>query len=203
MSLTGGELNALNGRFGISAPHRSVPVMQLIRIHQPQSKAELVDLILHHAETRCPCGIVSKGSIDDFGKALYKAQQKAWGEYRYSLSTCIQWEYDLFITQSMKGNAQEKKLLNRLRKQLPQYTFSTSSSELDAEWRIDIVIERKGATVGGIQVKPHTFSRARPAVIAYQKSQHRKWEFPVLAAVYNTDSNWVRFEALVEQIKNL
>ena len=60
MSLTGGELNLLNGNQGISAPFRSVPVMKLIREHKPRTKNELVELIEYHYKNKCSCGIVAK-----------------------------------------------------------------------------------------------------------------------------------------------
>ncbi|MGD1847518.1 MAG: hypothetical protein ACFB10_19185 [Salibacteraceae bacterium] len=203
MSLTGGDLNALNGRFGISAPHRSVPIMQLIRVHRPRSKAELEALVAYHAHHTCSCGIVSRGTIQDFGKALYEAQHKAWGTYRYSLEHCIQWEYHLFITQSWKGSAQERNLLQQLRLSLPEFQFDYSAAELDAEYRIDLTINKKDRLLGGIQVKPESFQHMRPSVIEYQKRQHRKWELPVLAAVYQEDGRWLDFQGLVARIKQL
>lgn len=103
MTFTGGPLNLLNGKMGISAPRRSVAVMKLIRAHQPGSRQEVEDLIAWHALNRCECGIVSQGNVETFGRNLYNAQQEFWGEYKYSLKEYIQWEYDLFITQSLKG----------------------------------------------------------------------------------------------------
>jgi len=45
MTYTGGPLNELNGKMGISAADKSVPVMKLIRKHKPKSREELVQLI--------------------------------------------------------------------------------------------------------------------------------------------------------------
>ena len=42
MAYTGGALNELNGKMGISNPNTSVPVMKLIKTHQPKSRNELV-----------------------------------------------------------------------------------------------------------------------------------------------------------------
>ena len=58
MSLTGGSLNLLNGKMGISAPNKSVPVMKLIKMHKPKSKEELVELIKYHYKNKCDCGII-------------------------------------------------------------------------------------------------------------------------------------------------
>lgn len=65
MSLTGGELNLLNGNQGISAPYKSVPVMKLIREHKPKTKNELVELIEYHFKNKCNCGIVSQVDIPE------------------------------------------------------------------------------------------------------------------------------------------
>lgn len=109
MSLTGGELNILNGKYGISAPDKSIPVMKLIKEHKPKSKEELVTLIKNHYLYRCDCGIKSKGTIEDFGRNLYVSQLSEWGKYKHSLEECINWEYNLFVVQSLKGNTMEKK----------------------------------------------------------------------------------------------
>ena len=69
----------LNGKYGVSAPQDSVPVMKLIRVHKPKSREGLVRLIKEHSEKKCACGIVSQGSIEDFGRNLYEAQLEEWG----------------------------------------------------------------------------------------------------------------------------
>ena len=53
MAYTGGPLNELNGKMGISAPFKSVPVMKLIRIHKPKTRDELYELIKFHFENNC------------------------------------------------------------------------------------------------------------------------------------------------------
>ena len=80
MAYTGGKLNFLNGKYGISAPNRSVPVMKLIREHKPKSPNELKKLIEEHFKNDCKCGIKSKGTVEDFGKNLYEAQKKRMGK---------------------------------------------------------------------------------------------------------------------------
>ncbi len=61
---------------GISASHKSVPVMKLIRAHKPKSHEELVKLIDSHSKEKCSCGIISTGSVENFGKNLFNAQKK-------------------------------------------------------------------------------------------------------------------------------
>ena len=94
---TGGLLNLLNGKMGISAPYKSVPVIKLINTHKPKSYDELEALIEYHHLNDCSCGIKSQGSVYDFGKNLYDAQIQYWGEHKFTLEECVQWEYDLFI----------------------------------------------------------------------------------------------------------
>ncbi|MEZ5047027.1 MAG: MjaI family restriction endonuclease [Chitinophagaceae bacterium] len=153
---TGELLNELNGKMGISTPHHSVPIMKLIRQHKPKSKDELVQLIANHAKEKCPCGIISKGTVEQFGKNLFNAQKKIWGHEKFSLQTCIQWEYDLFVTQSLKGNLMEQQALLKL--QQSQLPFSVEEAEgyLDEELRIDLILKLESKIYGGIQVKPET-----------------------------------------------
>ena len=53
MAFTGGELNELNGNIWISAPYKSLPVMKIIKYHQPKSKDALVQLIEYHKINNC------------------------------------------------------------------------------------------------------------------------------------------------------
>jgi hypothetical protein len=99
MTFTGGPLNELNGKMGISDPKKSVPVMKLIKEHNPKSKEALVQLIEYHKENDCYCGIKSQGSVRDFGINLYNSQIKYWNKIIFTLEECIQWEYDLFVVQ--------------------------------------------------------------------------------------------------------
>lgn len=149
MAYTGGPLNELNGKMGISAPYNSVPVMKLIKVHNPKSKEELVELIKSHYENKCTCGVVSKGTVESFGQNLYNAQLNYWGEYRFSLQQCIQWEYDLFVVQSLKGGGVEKSALEKLYT-VSDYSFEEAEGFLDEELRIDIVIKKGGVEVGGM-----------------------------------------------------
>ena len=165
MAYTGGPLNELNGKMGISAPFKSVSVMKLIKVHQPKGKEELVELIKWHSENTCECGIISKGSIETFGKNLYDSQIKYWGEHRYDLQDCIQWEYDLFVVQSLKGGIVEKKAITELSTLISNYSFKEAEVFLDEELRIDIVILKNRNEICGIQVKPLTFKKMRSVLI--------------------------------------
>jgi hypothetical protein len=203
MAYTGGPLNELNGKMGISAPYKSVPVMKLIREHKPKSKEELVELIKWHSENTCSCGVKSQGTVEFFGKNLYESQLEYWGKYRYTLQECIQWEYDLFVIQSLKGNLIEKKAILELSKNLPDYIFKEAEGFVDEELRIDIVITKSGVEVGGIQVKPETFKMMRREVITFNKEANKKWGNPVFYLFYDDSENFINKEDLIAEIKKL
>jgi len=203
MAYTGGPLNELNGKMGISAPFKSVPVMKLIRAHNPKSKEELVELIKWHSENKCECGVVSKGTVESFGKNLYESQIKHWGEYRYSLQDCIQWEYDLFVVQSLKGGIVEKKAIEELTKIISGLFFEEAEGFFDEELRIDIVIKKAGNEIGGIQVKPLTFKKMRREVITFNKDANQKWGKPVFYLYYDNNENFVNLNDLLSLISKL
>ncbi|HFA51356.1 MAG TPA: MjaI family restriction endonuclease [Bacteroidetes bacterium] len=187
MAYTGGELNRLNGKYGISAPQRSVPVMKLIKTHRPKSKGELYELIKYHFEKKCHCGIKSKGTVESFGKKLYAAQLQEYGEYKFTLKECIQWEYDLFVVQSLKGKNIELKALQQLQKILKTVHLNIQEAEgfMDEELRIDLIVLKKEKPICGIQVKPLTFNNMREGVIFFNKNANAKWGRPVYYLFYD------------------
>ncbi len=205
MALTGGDLNKLNGKYGISAPRNSVPVMKLIKVHAPKSKKELYDLIKFHAEKNCECGIKSQGSIEFFGQQLFTAQVKEWGFHKYTLEQCIQWEYDLFITQSLKGNRIEKLALNALSKILGSVNLEIIFTEgfPDEELRIDLIVKNKKEEICGIQVKPLTFNKMRESVIQFNKKANRKWNKPVFYLFYDDNEIFTNKEEITKDILKL
>lgn len=203
MTYTGGELNLLNGKMGISAPYRSVPVMKLIKVHNPQSKNELVELINYHHKNKCQCGIVSTGSVEDFGRNLYESQMKFWGRYKYTLEDCIKWEYDLFIVQSLKGGVIEKKAIKDLINHLKDFSVEEAVGFLDEDLRIDIVIRKNKVEIAGVQVKPATFNLMREEVIYFQNNANKKWGKPVFILYYNNQSQYLNFAEVISGIKGL
>lgn len=203
MSLTGGELNLLNGNQGISAPFRSVPVMKLIREHKPRTKNELVEIIEYHYRNRCSCGIVSQGTVEDFGRNLYESQIRQWGKYKYSLEECKRWEYDLFITQSLKGNLIEDKAKKIISIQLPSLEVIDASAELDSEYRIDLVIKKMGIEVCGIQIKPHTFYYMRQNVVTFNYVANTSWGKPVYYLIYNEREEFTNLPEIVAKIQDI
>ena len=203
MPYTGGQLNLLNGKMGISAPSKSVPVMKLIKEHQPKSKGALVELIKFHFENKCSCGIRSQGTIEDFGANLFLAQKEFWGEYKFTLTQCIQWQYDLFIIQSLKGGILEKKALTALAENLPECIISEAKGFLDENLRIDLLIKKEGKILAGVQVKPNTFNFMRTEVIRMSKQSNAKWGHPVFYLFYDRESAWINLAEIVKELNKL
>jgi hypothetical protein len=204
MTYTGGELNELNGKMGISNPSTSVPVMKLIKTHNPKSKDALVQLIEYHKINMCSCGIISKGTVKEFGEWLFKSQKKYWGQYKYTLEQCIQWEYDLFVVQSLKGGIIEKKASKLLQESLSNHIIEEAQGYLDDELRIDLIVyDLKKNIVGGIQVKPKTFNSMRSEVLFMQKKQNSKWGHPVWFLFYDKDETFKDLGLLIDLIKSI
>ena len=203
MAFTGGPLDELNGKMGISAPFKSVPVMKLIRAHNPKSKEELVELIKWHFENTCECGVKSKGSIESFGENLYNSQVKYWGKVKYSLVECIQWEYDLFVVQSLKGGILEKKAIDELKKVFPLINFEEAEGYLDEELRIDILLKRNGEEFAGIQVKPATFKLMRSEVITFNKAANKRWSNPVFYLYYDNHEDFLNMDEIIKEVTKI
>lgn len=201
MAYTGGELNELNGKMGISAPFKSVPVMKLIKIHNPKSKEELAEQIKWHANNICECGIKSKGTVESFGRNLFDSQIKYWGVEKYSLKECIQWEYDLFIVQSLKGGTIEKIAINSFNEQLPSLIFEEAKGFIDEELRIDVVIKKDNKEIAGIQIKPSTFKLMRKEIIAFNVKANKLWNNPVFYLYYDKSENFENFSEILDILK--
>ncbi|NMC58010.1 MAG: MjaI family restriction endonuclease [Candidatus Methanofastidiosa archaeon] len=202
---TGGELNILNGKMGISAPDKSVPVARLVRYHKPKSPAELEKLISGHVNGKCPCGVVSTGTVQDFGRNLYEAQIGFWGESKYSLKDCIQWEYDLFILQMLKGNTMEDKCQSELQNKLESsYLVKNTNRFIDEEFRVDLEVFKDDSLLLGIQVKPSSFGGVRRSIQEFNRDANKNYEKPVFYVYYDYDTeHFLNIEELVEKIKYL
>ena len=177
--------------------------MKLIKTHRPKSKDELVDLIKYHYENDCECGIKSQGTVEDFGRNLYNAQIPFWGEIRFSLKDCIQWEYDLFVIQSLKGGIIEKKSLRKLNSLLKKHTVTEAVGYLDEELRIDLIVSKNEEQICGIQVKPSTFRLMRREIITFNQNANKKWNKPVFYLYYDENENFENFNELVLRIMML
>jgi len=202
---TGGPLNWLNGKAGISAPKNSVAVSALVRAHHPKSAAELETLIASHQHDGCWCGIVSCGTVQAFGRNLYNAQLQHWGEYRFSLRQCIQWEYDLFVLQMLKGTLMEDRCRELLEKRLPPgLEIYDSNRYVDEELRVDLEIRRCRICLAGIQVKPLSFQFTRKNVQTFNHCANQRFGRPVYYAYYETDSQaFVNLDSILSRVVKL
>lgn len=200
MTNTGGLLNILNGKMSISAAHNSVPVMKLIRQHNPSSRRELVELIDQHHRTDCVCGIRSTGTVQDFGLNLYHAQLPYWNEIKFSKEECIQWEYDLFIVQSLKGKAMEEKAIQVLRK-YSNYNYEYAGAENDMAYRIDIVVKKGDNTIAGIQVKPKSYNKMREGIKFVNLKANAEWKHPVCYLLYDGSQYFPNLKNVLKELK--
>jgi hypothetical protein len=187
---TGGFLNFINGKYGISAPFKSVPVMKLIRAHKPKSHSELENLIFEHSGTsKCTlpeCGVKSQGSIEDFGRNLYEAQRKETGEHKHTLEECIEWEYALFVRNSLKGDQMENQVADLVKRSNMAKEVRMATEKEDCEYRIDLVCKKEDGSIFAIQVKPESYKWAREGVKNANTIANRKWkDGPVYYAYYN------------------
>lgn len=185
---TGGLLNTLNGKMGISSPYNSVPVIKLINTHHPKSYDELEQLIEYHYLNDCPCGIKSKGTVYDFGRNLYESQIKYFKDYLFTLEECVQWEYDLFIVNSLKGSKMEKLARNEVRKAIsPRCKVEKTERVIDEEYRIDLEIMRDGEVLLGVQVKPYSYKFTNDYVKGSNVVRNSSYGYDVFYLYYDDD----------------
>ena len=208
MVYTWWELNVLNGEYWISAPQNSVAIIKLIRNHKPKSNEELVRLIKSHYETTCECWIKSQWTIKTFWKNLYDAQIKKWWQHKYSLEECIQWEYDLFVIQSLKWNKIEDKikiLLNTKLKALDdKFLVVDANNYLDEELRIDLVVKFWTNELCWIQVKPSSYKHIRENVKYMNAHRNALSNMPVTYIYYDYNEESVEdIESTIDFIKGL
>lgn len=199
MTDTGGLLNVLNEKMRISSIHNSVPVMKLIKVHKPRTRRELKDLIEYHYTHKCDCGIRSKGTVEDFGRNLYDSQLKYWGEYKFSLEECIQWEYDLFITNSLKGAYMEGEAVRVLSDVLPSiFTVKGVTGCVDVNFRVDIEVRWCGFLVLGVQVKPESYDFMEDEVRCVNSILNSKYPVQVRYLYYDDEGVFLNVDDVVK-----
>lgn len=195
---TGGLLNELNGKMAISSPKNSVPVIKLINVHQPKSYDELESLIEYHYTHDCDCGIKSKGTVYDFGKKLYDSQKDYFGDILFTLEECVQWEYDLFIINSLKGNIMEHKAITELKQWLPMdYDVVKSNNLIDEEYRVDLEIVKNDELLLGIQVKPYTYKYARDNVKGFNETRNSQYTNKVAYYYYDENGIFINIDEIL------
>lgn len=195
---TGGLLNVLNGRMGISAPVNSVSVIKLINFHKPQSYDELESLIEYHYRFDCDCGVKSKGTVRDFGVNLFEAQLDFFGDYLFSLEECIRWEYDLFVKNSLKGNRMEDKAVKCLQSCLgEEYSVRNSSGFVDECFRVDVEVFCGEVLLCGVQVKPFSYVFMSEEVQSVNVVRNSKYCVDVFYLFYDDDCCFMNLDIVV------
>ena len=137
----------------------------------------------------------------DFGKNLYQAQKTVWGEYKYTLAECVQWEYDLFIVNSLKGHTMEQQAITELDLWLPNnYIIIKSDEMIDEDFRVDLEIIYDNHTIIGIQVKPLSYKYSRENVKKYNIELNNKYDYDVLYLYYDEDSEFTNITEIINKI---
>jgi hypothetical protein len=210
---TGGELNTINEKYRCNSKSKSVPVMQLIREHKPNTNDELVALIKTHTKdgihNNCKCGCKSAGTIKDFGKNLYNANVKHFCELgdcsaAKSLEECELFMYTLFVTNSLKGNNMENKALKELNKTgLIYHKIEIASEDCDFKYGVDLVaIDKNGDEVCGIQVKPISYKMLPQdhQVRAINNKKNEDYGKPVFYLYYDATLVFTNIKETIESI---
>lgn len=209
---TSGILNLINEEYKCSTKNNSVPVMQLIRHHKPQTNAHLVRLIAAHtsngAYRNCECGCKSQGTVEDFGKNLYHANLNYFNgigkaNEAKSLEECELFMHTLFVTNSLKGNNMENKALIELKKMLPLgYTVEIASVYHDFQYGVDLIIKKDNVELCGVQVKPISYKNIPDTheVKEINKKKNKLYRKPVFYIYYDKDLEFTNTKEIVNLI---
>lgn len=198
---TGGPLNYLNEAAGTNSRNRSVPIMQLVSYHKPDTPEECEALIAGHCTRGCPCGLRSKGTVKDFAQNLYDAQFTT-HSYRvkypeqppFTLEDCYAFMHSLFCVGPLRGLQQEKKSKAWANTQInATMHIRDGTPEEDFDYAVDYVVMKKEPAIilFGVQVKPDSFFR-RSDSVAVNNAKHSKWGHPVIYHTYrNTNLQFI------------
>lgn len=170
---TGGRLNELNEKYKMNAAYKTVPVIKLIKAHQPRTWEELEYLIAAHQKP-CKCGVRSKGTVKDFAINLYYAIHHEAPEY--TKQDCLNFIVGLFIQSSMKGSVMEQLAVA----QFKEYGAYLASDEVDRTCAVDVEIPG----ICGIQVKAEGYKYSRQAVKDLNKKKNELYDYPVYYLYY-------------------
>ncbi|GET45583.1 MjaI family restriction endonuclease [Capnocytophaga felis] len=119
------------------------------------------------------------------------------------MKECIQWEYDLFVVQSLKGSLIENKAIQLLKNQLHSFIVNQADGFVDEELRVDLIILKNNIEICGIQVKPNTFNLMRQGIINFNKNANAKWGKPVFYLFYDDVENFTNVQEVISEINKL
>lgn len=214
---TGGILNHINQKYYCSSKVNSVGIQNLIRYHNPKQNQELVALIASHqskgVHNNCSCGSKSKGTLETFSKNLWKSYttHKLLNVHtpKQTLQDCRIFMYNLFITNSLKGNQMEINIQRYINQNITgdtQYTCDIAPSLYDLNYGVDLII--KGANskeIIGIQVKPisYLYMDDKHPVKAINKKLNKLYPNKVLYIYYNKDKTIYNSKEVSLEIKKV
>ena len=115
---------------------------------------------------------------------------------------CIQWEYDLFVVQSLKESNIEKKAESELSKSIC-YNIEEAEGFIDEELRVDLIVKKEEDEIAGIQVKPNTYNFMREGIKKFNQISNIKWGKPVFYLFYDENENFINLNEVIKEIKNL
>lgn len=201
-------LNRITSTYTLTARNKTVPVMALIAAHQPSNPVTLTGLIADHRFPGCPCGLRSKGTVQDFGEKLYEAQFKPKGQLildgapEGSLQDCVDWCFDLFVLKSLKGNDMEIRAVHLAIQHLPPWISVRRASEFqDFSFRIDILLHGRGKT-SAIQVKPDSYRKIDRGIQAIDTAANHQFGNPVHYLYYDSDLEFYGADDVFARIAN-
>ena len=197
---TGGALNALNERHRVNARSNSVPVMQLVRNHNPRTPRQLKELIEMHYLQPCACGVVSQGPVERFTMNLFEAQFKDAvfldQHSRHSWEQCFEFTHALFCVAPLRGDRQERKSQSVVCEALDAVVRSHFQiRENDAirrclvRDRLHICRHAFARRCLGVQVKPATCPRD---ILRYNAKKAKRARHELLFHIYDTDGSFQR-----------
>ena len=207
-------MNRLNERTGCNARRNTVPIMALIEAHPTTSPDAVEACIADHVGGVCPCGIVSNGTVDDFGKRLFNAQEwpiaREWrrtqGDERYTLDECRAFMRCLFCEAPLRGRhfefASREQMEAALHLVNPDRHWKTrkASREEDADFAVDWVVLEEDRIVAGVQVKPES-AMQRGDVLQMNREKHAKWGHFCVFHVYSDKGVFAETETLAREIE--
>ena len=185
---TKGRLNTINELYKLNTT-KDISISDIIKTYNPSSEEELL-------------AIITPEKIVELGKQLYNAAIKE--NHQTTLQECINYQYSLFIVNSMKGFLQEKQFhkLYPNAKQTP--------SDIDAKYSTDFVLDLKNKIIL-INIKPESYMRstneARIAVREINRKKMNKFKsklefkYPdksvyTINIIYNYYKEWLNLENL-------
>ena len=199
---SGGSLNDICETSRIASRKNSISVITLQENHKIFSPEHLLEEIDRYFHEDCSCGLKSATTIEELGKKLWDLQETTKGkailasknEEKWDLETCNHWMRNLMGKNSFRGKRMEDAAIKKLKEQIWKYTIEKADEETDISYGVDLVIKKSKDIIGGIQVKPDTFSHHK---YGYVKKIQENVSYPVYDLIYDKDGNWKNYLSVI------